>query len=70
MVMQMRLASVLACLLLSRTIASWAAEPTGPNVIVILADDMGFSDLGCYGGEISTPSLDSLAQNGLRDTQF
>ena len=41
-----------------------------PNVILIMSDDMGFSDLGCYGGEISTPTLDSLAANGLRFTQF
>jgi len=41
-----------------------------PNVIVILTDDMGFSDLGCYGGEIKTPNLDKLAANGLRFTQF
>ncbi|MCX7422530.1 MAG: arylsulfatase [Planctomycetia bacterium] len=40
------------------------------NVVVILADDLGFSDLGCYGGEISTPALDGLAKNGLRFTQF
>lgn len=41
-----------------------------PNIILILADDMGWSDLGCYGGEIHTPVLDSLAYNGLRFTQF
>lgn len=41
-----------------------------PNVVFILADDMGFSDLGCYGGDIATPNLDSLATNGLRFTQF
>jgi arylsulfatase A-like enzyme len=41
-----------------------------PNFVVILADDMGFSDLGCFGGEISTPNLDSLAAGGLRFTQF
>ena len=41
-----------------------------PNIILILGDDMGFSDLGCYGGEISTPNLDNLAKNGLRFTQF
>ncbi len=41
-----------------------------PNVIFILADDLGYSDLGCYGGEIQTPNLDSLAKNGLRFTQF
>lgn len=41
-----------------------------PNVILILADDMGFSDLGCYGSEIQTPHLDQLASEGLRMTQF
>jgi arylsulfatase len=41
-----------------------------PNVVLILADDMGFSDAGCYGGEIATPNLDALAKNGLRFTQF
>lgn len=41
-----------------------------PNVLLILADDLGYSDLGCYGGEIATPNLDSLAKNGLRFTQF
>jgi arylsulfatase A-like enzyme len=41
-----------------------------PNIIVILADDLGYSDLGCYGGEIKTPTLDGLAKNGLRFTQF
>lgn len=41
-----------------------------PNIIVILSDDMGFSDIGCYGGEIQTPNLDKLAQNGIRFTQF
>src|SRR5947209_6704539 len=41
-----------------------------PNVLVILADDMGFSDAGCYGGEIATPNLDRLAAAGLRFTQF
>ncbi|MCC7491339.1 MAG: arylsulfatase [Fimbriimonadaceae bacterium] len=41
-----------------------------PNVVVILTDDMGFSDLGCYGGEIDTPHLDRLAAGGVRLTQF
>ena len=41
-----------------------------PNVVMILADDLGFSDLGCYGSEIETPNLDALAGNGLRFTQF
>src|SRR3954449_8678992 len=41
-----------------------------PNVVVFLADDLGYSDLGCYGGEIHTPNLDGLAKDGLRFTQF
>lgn len=43
---------------------------TRPNIIVIMADDMGYSDLGCYGGEIQTPNLDRLASEGLRFSQF
>ena len=41
-----------------------------PNVLLILADDLGFSDIGCYGGEIATPNLDALAAHGIRYTQF
>lgn len=41
-----------------------------PNIIIILADDLGFSDLGCFGGEIHTPVLDKLAENGVRMTQM
>lgn len=41
-----------------------------PNILLIMVDDMGWSDLGCYGGEIDTPHIDSLAQEGLRFTQF
>ncbi|MFN0068682.1 MAG: sulfatase-like hydrolase/transferase, partial [Limisphaerales bacterium] len=47
-----------------------AAQAPRPNIVLILADDMGFSDLGCYGGEIPTPHLDALARGGLRFTQF
>ena len=49
---------------------SGRAADRRPNVVVILADDLGFSDLGCYGGEIRTPNLDGLAAGGLRFTQF
>ncbi len=57
---------MLAVLLMSQAVTA----AFRPNVVVILADDMGFSDLGCYGGEIETPNLDRLAENGLRFTQF
>lgn len=48
-----------------------AAQPVArPNILFILADDMGYADAGCYGGEIATPNLDRLAANGVRFTQF
>jgi len=47
-----------------------ASHPERPNIIVVLVDDMGFSDIGCYGGEINTPNLDKLAADGLRFTHF
>jgi arylsulfatase len=46
------------------------AAPARPNIMIIMADDMGFSDLGCYGGEIATPNLDALAAHGVRFKQF
>ncbi len=46
------------------------STPRRPNVLLILADDMGWSDIGCYGGEIQTPNIDALARGGLRFTQF
>ncbi len=46
------------------------SEKARPNIIIILSDDMGYSDLGCYGGEIHTPNLDKLALTGVRFTQF
>lgn len=45
-------------------------QPQRPNIVVILADDLGYSDLGCYGGEIDTPNLDALARNGIRFNRF
>ncbi|MCU0720531.1 MAG: arylsulfatase [Pirellula sp.] len=50
--------------------ASYLPASEQPNVLIIMADDLGYSDLGCYGGEIETPNLDRLADNGLRYTQF
>jgi arylsulfatase A-like enzyme len=47
-----------------------SSAPQRPNIIVMLADDMGFSDLGCYGSEIRTPNIDSLANSGVRFTHF
>ena len=43
---------------------------TKPNILLILADDLGWSDIGCYGGEIETPNLDRLAATGIRYRQF
>src|SRR3954454_14045588 len=67
----MRLSAIclLVCALINAVSAA-AAAPTRPNIIVILVDDMGFSDIGCYGSEIPTPNLDALAAGGLRVTQF
>ncbi|MDE0736337.1 MAG: arylsulfatase [Pirellulaceae bacterium] len=50
--------------------SSTALAADRPNIILIMADDLGFSDIGCYGSEIKTPNLDKLASNGLRFTQF
>jgi arylsulfatase A-like enzyme len=55
--------------LLGAWLMGGVADAAPPNVVVILADDLGFSDLGCYGGEIDTPNLDRLAAGGLRFTQ-
>ena len=53
-------------------IGSSDAQAAGskPNIVLVMADDMGFSDIGCFGGEISTPNLDALAEQGVRFTQF
>ncbi len=59
------------CLLsLLPTLNSQAATKEKPNIILIVGDDMGFSDIGCYGAEIDTPNLDRLGKNGVRFTQF
>jgi arylsulfatase A-like enzyme len=67
----MRITRFLALLLLlAPPSALRSADAPRPNILLILADDMGFSDAGCYGGEIATPNLDALAKGGLRFTQF
>jgi arylsulfatase A-like enzyme len=78
-VLSSRFASILLTLIATTIFASGvklalAAEAPSsarkPNIVFILADDLGYSDLGCYGSEIETPHLDRLAQNGVRFTQF
>jgi arylsulfatase len=60
-----------AAVVLLTGVADASAQTTSrPNIVLILADDMGYADLGCYGGEIKTPNLDKLAEGGLRFTQF
>lgn len=72
----MKLRFLCLCLLLAGSLAlrpecrASAVQTGKPNIIVILADDLGYSDLSCYGGEINTPNLDGLAKGGLRFTQF
>lgn len=65
--------AVSLCFTLVIGIAARAAaqkQPQAPNIILILSDDMGYSDIGCYGSEIKTPNLDQLAAGGLRYTHF
>ena len=60
--------SLISCSLM--VAATAAGDPSRPNVVVMMVDDLGFSDLGCYGSEIETPNLDALAGNGARFSQF
>src|SRR4051812_5318890 len=62
--------SALGLTLLLAAVGPAADTATRPNIVVILTDDMGFSDIGCYGGEVNTPNLDALAAGGVRFTQF
>ena len=71
----MKLALLLSVLLvLNQANIAKADQPklagSRPNIIIILADDVGYSDIGCFGGEIETPNLDALAKSGIRFTQF
>lgn len=61
---------ILASLVCLAGLNSVSAADPRPNILVILVDDMGFSDIGCYGSEIPTPNLDKLAAEGVRFTQF
>ena len=60
--------ALVAIIFVTNSPASDAASR--PNVLLIVADDLGYSDIGCYGGDIQTPQLDKLAADGLRFTQF
>lgn len=66
----MRTVFALATLVLFCLVGQVHAEEPPPNIVFILVDDMGYSDIGCYGGEVQTPNLDRLAQNGLRFTSM
>ena len=60
-----------SCIFLLLSLCVWSgATGASPNIIVILADDLGYSDIGCYGGEIDTPNLDRLAADGVRYSNF
>ena len=61
---------LLGCFSASFGSAKIKNDSARPNIIIILADDLGWSDIGCYGSEISTPNLDKLAHNGIRFTNF
>jgi arylsulfatase len=69
----MPLRHALLCLVLGFGVCSQpciaADKPASPNILLILADDLGWSDMGCYGGEIKTPNLDALAKDGIRFSQ-
>jgi arylsulfatase len=66
----MRRTALLLAALLALPVSGRAAEAPRPNIVVVLADDLGWSDLGCYGGEIPTSNIDKLAVGGLRFRQF
>lgn len=65
-----RLLPCLSVLTMAGSVFADSPPAKRPNIVVILSDDMGFSDLGCYGSEIQTPNLDALAHDGVRFTQF
>ena len=62
--------SLFLLVVLSTASFSFARVAEKPNILLIMADDVGFSDLGCYGSRIQTPNLDALASDGIRFTQF
>ena len=65
-----RLLTVLLPLCVVTSLFGQTVQEEPPNILIVLVDDMGYSDLGCYGGEIKTPHLDALAGDGLRFSAF
>ncbi|MGC8743654.1 MAG: arylsulfatase [Verrucomicrobiia bacterium] len=68
--MRISLFRFIFCFVFAANLSLFSAQQQKPNILLIMADDLGFSDIGCYGGEIQTPNLDRLAREGLRFTQF
>ena len=64
----LRLTFCILCFL-SCTVLGFAQD-NRPNILLMMVDDLGYADFGCYGSEIQTPNIDRLANNGLRLTQF
>jgi arylsulfatase len=62
--------TLLSAALLAPAIASAQSAPRQPNIVIVLGDDLGFADIGMFGGEIKTPNLDALAREGVRFTNF
>ena len=62
--------SLLALLPVLFCVATCVSAERPPNVVVLLADDLGWKDIGCYGGPVQTPALDKLASKGMRFTHF
>ncbi|WP_144043464.1 sulfatase-like hydrolase/transferase, partial [Rhodopirellula baltica] len=65
-----RTALWITCAIVTLASSGWSAAEDRPNIVVIMVDDMGFSDIGPYGSEIPTPHLDALAANGAKFSQF
>ena len=62
--------SLIAAATVCFVVGEATAETTKPNIVLIVADDLGYSDIGCFGSEIPTPHIDALAREGLRFSQF
>ena len=67
---RMKLRLLALALALGACTPLWATDKARPNIVVLVADDWGFSDVGAFGGEIATPNLDELAQRGVRFSNF